>query len=300
LINCQQQQQQTECEVFQPSGWETGLDSSGVRTPTPLGLVSRGTKVTWTCPDSKRNIVDGKQSWVGECLENPSTPGYSVFQYSWPGSTWPECECPPRVNTCTMTGADTAVTYTMRHVFGTGSGDIPGLVITVPMPSSGDITTWRVKITWDMQTSDRRIQVTSRTKGIKLERLDFPGFQHEFKPLNSSYITNKPVTLDLGFNFLDSAIKSDPKKWHYPCIAKMECVLIQEESADLMALGMVVGASLGIVVLIGVCCGSCLWCLKHDSAYSSASRLVSAYSIRTVYDKKEMQKVRPYSAESGE
>ena len=40
------------------------------------------------------------------------------------------------------------------------------------------------------------------------------------------------------------------------------------------------GASLGIVVLIGVCCGSCLWCLKHDSAYSSASRLVSAYSIR--------------------
>ena len=95
---------------------------------------------------------------------DPSTPGYSVFQYSWPGSTWPECECPPRVNTCTMTGADTAVTYTMRHVFGTGSRDIPGLVITVPMPSSGDITTWRVKITWDMQTSDRRIQVTSRTK----------------------------------------------------------------------------------------------------------------------------------------
>ena len=57
-------------KVFQPSGWETGLDSSGVRTPTPLGLVSRGTKVTWTCPDSKRNIVDGKQSWIGECLES--------------------------------------------------------------------------------------------------------------------------------------------------------------------------------------------------------------------------------------
>ena len=56
--------------MFQPSGWETGLDSSGVRTPTPLGLVSRGTKVTWTCPDSKRNIVDGKQSWIGECLES--------------------------------------------------------------------------------------------------------------------------------------------------------------------------------------------------------------------------------------
>ena len=97
LINCQQQQQQTDCEVklfyhsfiltiiylifihlfnhlmlkvFQPSGWETGLDSSGVRTPTPLGLVSQGTKVTWTCPDSKRNIVDGKQSWVGECIES--------------------------------------------------------------------------------------------------------------------------------------------------------------------------------------------------------------------------------------
>ena len=78
-------------------------------------------------------------------------------------------------------------------------------------------------------------------QGIQLERLDFPGFQHEFKPLNSSYITNHPVTLDLGFNFLDATIKSDPKKWHYPCIAKMECVLVQEESADLMALGMVVG-----------------------------------------------------------
>ena len=26
-------------QVLQPSGWETGLDSSGVRTTAPLGLV---------------------------------------------------------------------------------------------------------------------------------------------------------------------------------------------------------------------------------------------------------------------
>ena len=87
-----------------------------------------------------------------------------MFDYSWPGSTWPECECPPRVDTCTMTGADSAVTYTMRHVFGTGSGNIPGVEINVPMPTSGEIITWKVKITWDMQTSDRKIQVTSRSK----------------------------------------------------------------------------------------------------------------------------------------
>ena len=43
-----------------------------------------------------------------------ATPGYTVLQYSWPGATWPQCECRPDVATCTMEGAAAPATYTIR------------------------------------------------------------------------------------------------------------------------------------------------------------------------------------------
>lgn len=299
LINCQQDQQ-NQCEVLQPTGWETGLDSSGVRTPTPLGLVQKDTQVTWQCPDSKINVADGKSSWVGTCVENSNTPGYTVFDYSWPGNTWPECECPPRVDTCTMDQAETPVSYNMRYTYSILSGGIPGVEITVPLPENLEIKFWSIKITWDIQTVERKVQIQSRTSGLRSERLDFPGFQHQIKPINSSFITKGPVLVDLGFNFLTDAIKLDTKKWHYPCITRIDCSITTEPTTDYLAVAAMMGTSIAIVFLIGLCCASCVWCMKNDGNYSSASRLVSAYSIRTVYDKKEMQKVRPYSAESDE
>ena len=56
-----------------------------------------------------------------------------------------------------------------------------------------------------------------------MERADFVGTEYEFRPLNSSYINNNPISIDLGFNFLEDAVRADTKKWHYPCVANMEC-----------------------------------------------------------------------------
>ena len=61
------------------------------------------------------------------------------------------------------------------------------------------------------------------------------------------------------------------------CTTKLSAVCGQ---VDYLALGMVVGTSIGLVVLASLCCASCVWCMKHDSAYGGSSRLVSAYSIR--------------------
>ena len=113
-----------------------------------------------------------------------------------------------------------------------------------------------------------------------MERLDFSGYQYEFKPRNGSLNLNEPVKLNVDFTFLDTNIKNDLKKWHYPCLASLECELIREESTDYVALAIVMGSSLGIVFLVGLCCASFVWCMKNDGAYGGSSRLVSAYSIR--------------------
>lgn len=115
-----------------------------------------------------------------------------------------------------------------------------------------------------------------------MERADFVGTEYEFRPLNSSYINNNPISIDLGFNFLEDAVRADTKKWHYPCVANMECSVTIEEETDLMALAMVIGASLGLVFLFGCCCASCVWVMKNDGSYTAGGveRLVSAYSIR--------------------
>ena len=63
-----------------------------------------------------------------------------------------------------------------------------------------------------------------------MERADFLGYEYEFSPLNSSYISSQPLQLDLGFNFLDSAVRADTQRWHYPCLASLECsVVVAEE-----------------------------------------------------------------------
>ena len=74
-----------------------------------------------------------------------------------------------------------------------------------------------------------------------MERADFLGYEYEFSPLNSSYISSQPLQLDLGFNFLDRNIRENNKKWHYPCVAKLECQAQVEESTDYLALAMVIG-----------------------------------------------------------
>ena len=103
-------------------------------------------------------------------ISDPSLPGYTVFDYSWPGSAWPECECRPRLEAggCRMEGAEGSAEYNMRYVYTVGGGDLPGIDITVPLPNTGKIIAWRVKIAWDLKTVDRRIQVTSRSKVIRL------------------------------------------------------------------------------------------------------------------------------------
>ena len=99
-------------------------------------------------------------------MSDPSTPGYTVFDYTWPGTAWPECECQPRleVGGCKMEGAEAEAEYSMRYVYSVGGGDLPGIDLTVPLPTSGKIIAWRVKIAWDLKTVERRIQVTSRSK----------------------------------------------------------------------------------------------------------------------------------------
>ena len=50
-----------------------------------------------------------------------------------------------------------------RYVYSVGGGDLPGVVVEVPMPAA-EVTTWRVKLKWDLETVDKRVQVTSRSK----------------------------------------------------------------------------------------------------------------------------------------
>ena len=63
-----------------------------------------------------------------------------------------------------MEGAEAEAEYSMRYVYSVGGGDMPGIDLTVPLPTSGKIIAWRVKIAWDLKTVERRIQVTSRSK----------------------------------------------------------------------------------------------------------------------------------------
>ena len=77
-----------------------------------------------------------------------------------------------------------------------------------------------------------------------MEKLDFPGYQYEFRPIDMTYSFDGLVDLDLGFNFLDSDVREDNKKWHYPCVAKLECEVKVEEPVDYLALTMVLGQSL--------------------------------------------------------
>ena len=95
---------------------------------------------------------------------DPLTPGYSVFVYSWPGQSWPECQCPSSAS-CRMDGANASATVTTRYVTGTGSGYLPGTELKIPLPMSGDVLGWSVKITWDIQTVENNILLTSNTKG---------------------------------------------------------------------------------------------------------------------------------------
>ena len=202
-------------------------------------------------------------------LLDPQTPGYSVFVYSWPGQSWPECQCPSSAS-CRMDGANASATVSTRYVTGTGSGYLPGAELKIPLPMSGDVLGWSVKITWDIQTVENNILLTSNTKGevyplkdlfidarlpvikmlvrgyiflqgVRMEKLDFPGSQYEFRPIDMTYSFDGLVNLDLGFNFLDANIRDNNKKWHYPCVSKLECQVQVEEPTDYLALTMVLG-----------------------------------------------------------
>ena len=81
-----------------------------------------------------------------------------------------------------------------------------------------------------------------------MEKLDFPGSQYDFRPIDMTFSFDGLVHLDLGFNFLDRKIRENNKKWHYPCVAKLECLVQVEESADYLALAMVLGQFITITV----------------------------------------------------
>ena len=124
---------------------------------------------------------------------------------------------------------------------GQGSGYLPGAELKIPLPMSDSVLGWSVKITWDIPTVQNNIQVTSKTQGVRMEKLDFPGSQYDFRPIDMTFSFDGLVHLDLGFNFLDRKIRENNKKWHYPCVAKLECLVQVEESADYLALAMVLG-----------------------------------------------------------
>ena len=74
-----------------------------------------------------------------------------------------------------------------------------------------------------------------------MEKLDFPGSQYDFRPIDMTYTFDGLVTLDLDFLFTDPNIRVNNKKWHYPCVAKLECEVQVEEPTDYLALSMVLG-----------------------------------------------------------
>ena len=47
--------------------------------------------------------------------------------------------------------------------------------------------------------------------------------------------------VDLGFNFLTDAIKLDTKKWHYPCITRIDCSITTEPTTDYLAVAAMMG-----------------------------------------------------------
>ena len=55
---------------------------------------------------------------------------------------------------------------------GSGSGYLPGTELRIPLPMTGDLLGWSVKITWDIQTVQNNVLVTSKTKGGKCSLLD--------------------------------------------------------------------------------------------------------------------------------
>ena len=95
-----------------------------------------------------------------------------------------------------MEGAEGDAEYSMRYVYTTGGGDLPGIDITVPLPASVKIIAWRVKIAWDLKTVDRRIQVTSRSK-VRKYTLDRARLYHSHI---RGFEWREPILLELNMS----------------------------------------------------------------------------------------------------
>ena len=62
-------------------------------------------------------------------MSDPQTPGFSVFVYSWPGQSWPECQCPSTA-TCKMDGANASATVTTRYGLNNwGEGEVVTVIL---------------------------------------------------------------------------------------------------------------------------------------------------------------------------
>lgn len=92
-----------------------------------------------------------------------------------------------------MEGAEGSAEYNMRYVYTVGGGDLPGIDVTVPLPITGKIIAWRVKIAWDLKTVDRRIQVTSRSKVKTL--MNYPCQHTAFKTFNREFEWSELILL---------------------------------------------------------------------------------------------------------
>ena len=49
--------------------------------------------------------------------------------------------------------------------------DQPGLDLRIPMPLGAEAT-WSVKIKWDMETINEQVAITSRTRGVTMDKID--------------------------------------------------------------------------------------------------------------------------------
>ena len=49
--------------------------------------------------------------------------------------------------------------------------DQPGLDLRIPMPPGADAR-WSVKIKWDMATINEQVAITSRTRGVRMDKSD--------------------------------------------------------------------------------------------------------------------------------
>jgi len=269
------------CQILKPTGSDQGTDGSGLRPKISGDQIIVGENLTYICPGVKMGERDGKTSYIGSCIQDQ---GVALMEYEF-NFPWPICVCPESVG-CSGTSNIKAATST-RYSYEIEAGDNPGLNLSLSLPPGTKV--WEVVITWDIFTHNDNIIVSTRTKGIRIERTDFQGQQHRISPFETTESLvgdSGRLFIDVGFGFRNGTIREDSQKWHYPCVERMECEMAQpvdtqDRYMNLLFLG--IGVS-GVIISCACICGTITWCLQYEQ--QNEDRPMTAFSN---------QKIRPDS-----